>query len=188
MFNQIVVSFYHGLRKQFTFIFITTLFLASCAKKEVIAPSKKFLNTQNNIEYLEINNQQYQKIADIYAANHAKDTNGLEEISSSFDIKISEKRGALVFKFLNINQNLIKGKYYLSSIGFNIAQLSFFDENGVEWSTQYGHQKGSVIEILDVKILSNEPYLRQLSVKVFCQLYNKFGVSMPLNVLTAIKY
>jgi len=94
----------------------------------------------------------------------------------------------LVFKFLNINQNLIEGKYYLSSIGFNIAQLSFFDENGVEWSTQYGHQKSSILEILDVKILSNEPYLRQLSVKVSCQLYNKFGVSMPLNVLTAIKY
>ncbi len=161
--------------------------LSACSKKNnEIAPK----STSSEVaiqEQLIINNVNFIKHNDVYAANKEALNNNLFNYSSSFNINANGKVASIEMNFKNISKSIEVGKYALTNEGNKISEIRYFDETNIEWNTLGGHQKGASIEVLESVNLDKQAYTKQLKVKVSCFVYNAAGDYLPVIMVTTVK-
>jgi hypothetical protein len=74
------------------------------------------------------------------------------------------------------------------NMGNHEVSVELTQDNQI-WSSKLGHQKGSTFEIISSKALeAHSGYVREITIKTSCFLYNNEGNFKPFVCFTTVKY
>ena len=162
------------------------ILLSSCSKNKDIEPILSEQSEQSALS-IKINNQAYQKSADIYSTQIETNAQGTV-YSSTFNVKTNTPNGSVQFNVESLKGSSLElGSYPMNSKGSKTDIT--YHSNNQKWSSSNGHQKGSVFQVLSsTNLKAASGYVTEIKVQVSCYLYNTDGESIPFSCITTIKF
>lgn len=158
-------------------LIILSSVLTSCGKKSFeVAPINAEANS-SGIESIKFNGVSLSKSSDAFSIGKTSNT-----ATSSFITNSINGQANIKFEVLN---TFASQSYDLNSQNVSVELTS----NSMLWSTKLGHQKGAKFEIIKSENLdANTGYVKEVTIKTSCFLYNNEGAFKPFICLTKLKY